>query len=66
MAMLRPLGMEKGKPFKPDARQQTILEDAAVRGDAMARNVMTSDFAASRVQPNWVSPPRTDRQGVCC
>ena len=58
--------MEKGKPFKPDARQQTILEDAAVRGDAMARNVMTSDFAASRVQPNWVFPPRTDRQGVCC
>ena len=40
MAMLKPLGIEKGKPFEPDARQQAILEDAAVLGDAMARNVM--------------------------
>jgi hypothetical protein len=40
MAMLKPLGIEKGQPFKPDARQQTILEEAAVLGDAMARNVM--------------------------
>ena len=40
MAMLRPLGIEKGRPLKPDARQQAILEDAAVLGDAMARNVM--------------------------
>jgi hypothetical protein len=40
MAMLKPLGIEKGQPFKPDARQQAILEDAAVLGDAMARNVM--------------------------
>jgi hypothetical protein len=40
MAMLKPLGIEKGQPFEPDARQQAILEDAAVLGDAMARNVM--------------------------
>jgi hypothetical protein len=40
MAMLKPLGIEKGQPFKPDGRQQAILEDAAVLGDAMARNVM--------------------------
>ena len=40
MAMLKPLGIEKGKPFQPDARQTAILEDAAVLGDAMARNVM--------------------------
>jgi hypothetical protein len=40
MAMLKPLGIEKGQPFKPDARQQAILDDAAVLGDAMARNVM--------------------------
>ena len=40
MAMLKPLGIEKGKPFEPDARQQAILEEAAVLGDAMARNVM--------------------------
>jgi hypothetical protein len=40
MAMLKPLGIEKGQPFKPDARQQAILEDGALLGDAMARNVM--------------------------
>ena len=38
--MLKPLGIEKGKPFQPDARQTAILEEAAVLGDAMARNVM--------------------------
>ncbi len=40
MAMLKPLGIEKGKPFEPDSRQTAILEEAAVLGDAMARNVM--------------------------
>ena len=40
MAMLKPLGIEKGKPFEPDERQRGILEEAAVLGDAMARNVM--------------------------
>jgi hypothetical protein len=37
MAMLKPLGIEKGKPFKPDARQQKILEDAVRVGEAMAK-----------------------------
>jgi hypothetical protein len=37
MGMLKPLGLEKGKPFKPDARQRAILEDAARMGDAMGR-----------------------------
>lgn len=36
-AMLRPLGVEKGKPFKPDARQTKILTDAALVGEAMAK-----------------------------
>ena len=40
MAMLKPLGIEKGKPFKPDSRQTAILEEAGGLGDAMARNVM--------------------------
>ena len=43
MAMLKPLGIEKGKPFKPDSRQTAILEEAAALGDAMARNVMYED-----------------------
>ncbi len=29
MGMNKPLGIEKGKKFKPDARQRAILEDAA-------------------------------------
>jgi hypothetical protein len=37
MAMLKPLGIEKGKPFKPDARQQAILLEATKIGDAMGR-----------------------------
>ncbi len=37
MAMLKPLGIEKGKPFKPDARQKSILEEATRIGDAMGR-----------------------------
>jgi hypothetical protein len=36
-AMLRPLGLEKGKPFKPDARQRKILTDGVLVGEAMAK-----------------------------
>jgi hypothetical protein len=36
-AMLKPLGLEKGKPFRPDARQTKILTDAALIGEAMAK-----------------------------
>jgi hypothetical protein len=36
-AMLRPLGLEKGKPFEPDARQRKTLTDAALVGEAMAK-----------------------------
>lgn len=37
LGMLKPLGIEKGKPFQPDARQRAILEEAAKMGDAMGR-----------------------------
>jgi len=36
-AMLRPLGLTKGKRFRPDARQKKILSDAALVGEAMAK-----------------------------
>jgi hypothetical protein len=29
LAMLKPLGIEKGKPFQPDEQQKKILSDAA-------------------------------------
>jgi len=37
MAMLRPLGIEKGRPFQPDDRQRKILTEAALVGEAMAK-----------------------------
>jgi hypothetical protein len=48
-AMLRPLGLEKGKPFKPDARQAKILTDAALIGEAMAKaNTVDRRFPGGR------------------
>jgi hypothetical protein len=55
LAQFRFLGIEKGKPFEPDARQRKILEEAVVVGEAMAK-ANTSD---KRVEPpfwpgtNW-------------
>lgn len=37
MAMLVPLGIEKGKPFAPDARQTALLTEAVLVGEAMAK-----------------------------
>lgn len=36
-AMLKPLGIEKGKFFDPDERQKKILTEAALVGEAMAK-----------------------------
>ena len=47
LAQLRFLGIEKGKPFKPDERQKKILSEAAVVGEAMAK-ANTSD---KRIEP---------------
>jgi hypothetical protein len=35
--MLRELGIEKGKPFKPDERMTKILEDATLLGEEIAK-----------------------------
>jgi hypothetical protein len=52
-AMLKPLGIEKGKPFKPDARQTRILTDAALVGEAMARaNTFERRFAGVMYRPD--------------
>jgi hypothetical protein len=47
LGQLRFLGIEKGKPFNPDARQKKVLEEATVVGEAMAK-ANTSD---KRVEP---------------
>lgn len=44
MAMLKPLGIEKGKPFKPTERQKKILTEAVLVGEAMAKAI---DFKKS-------------------
>jgi hypothetical protein len=69
MAMLKPLGIEKGKEFKPDARQRAILEDAARIGDAMGRAMLfdgeqriASANAFGGTQWNWVVLNRPDQE----
>ena len=47
MAMLKPLGIEKGKPFNPDDRQKKILIEAALVGEAMAK---ANDFFNPRIE----------------
>lgn len=42
LAMLEPLGIVKGKPFNPDARQKLILEKGAALGELMTRNLQTN------------------------
>lgn len=69
MAQLKPLGIEKGKPFQPDARQRALLEDAARVGDAMARTLLfdaeqringASAFAGTHW--NWVVLVKPDQE----
>ena len=50
MAMLLPLGIEKGKPFLPDARQKSILLKGAAMGELMARNLQINPRFA---EPYW-------------
>jgi hypothetical protein len=51
--MLKPLGLEKGRPFKPNARQTKILTDAALVGEAMAKaNTADRRFAGGRFRPD--------------
>jgi hypothetical protein len=65
LAMLKPLGIEKGKPFNPNEKQKKILEEAVLVGEAMAK---ANDFFNPRLESShyvegshWeyatVSPP---------
>jgi hypothetical protein len=46
-AMLKPLGIEKGKSFQPDARQTQILTEAAAVGFLMAQTLSMAPRLAS-------------------
>lgn len=50
LAMLKSLGIEKGKPFAPDGRQKRILEEASVVGRAMAS---ANSFEPRLAGANW-------------
>jgi hypothetical protein len=50
MAMLKRIGIEKGKPFNPDERQKKLLEEAAFVGEAMAK---ANDLAKRTTDPYW-------------
>jgi hypothetical protein len=53
LAMLKPLGIEKDKPFNPDDRQAAILSEAALVGEVMARaNSYAKRFDGSQVWPD--------------
>ena len=52
-AMLRDLGMEKGKPFAPDDRQTMLLEDAALLGEEITKVVVYEKrFIGNYYRPN--------------
>lgn len=51
MAMLKPLGIEKGKPFEPSEEQKAILTEAALVGEAMAK---ANDFSKRLEDAHYV------------
>jgi len=50
MAMLKRVGIEKGKPFNPTPRQRKLLEEAAFIGEAMAK---ANDLAKRSTDAYW-------------
>ena len=59
MATLKPLGIEKGKPFQPNERQQKILTEAALVGEAMVKAITFEkrfDDVLYRAETHWKYP----------
>src|SRR3982074_1060527 len=59
LGLFAAIGIEKGKPFAPDARLKKILTDAAAVGDATARSLTyRSRIKEAFFYPNsaWVTP----------
>jgi hypothetical protein len=53
LAMLKQLGIEKGRPFEPDDRLVTILTNATAAGELMAQaNTFAKRFEGSRYWPD--------------
>jgi hypothetical protein len=49
--MLKPLGIEKGKPIQPDEREKRILTEGAFVGEAIA-NFLDMRFPGVRYRPD--------------
>jgi hypothetical protein len=71
MAMLKPLGIERGKPFNPDARQKRILTEGAMVGELLAKaNSFDKRFPNARYRPDarWdyviMADPAQDLPGL--
>ncbi|MGC5166001.1 DUF1254 domain-containing protein [Luteimicrobium sp. DT211] len=70
LAMLRQLGIEKGKPFDPDQRLRAILEGATATGEVIAQaNAFAKRFDGSRYWPDrqWdltVTLDHSDQRGA--
>jgi hypothetical protein len=59
MGLFAAIGIEKGKPFAPDARMKKILTEAAAVGDATARTLTyRTRLKGAYFYPNsaWVTP----------
>lgn len=59
--VMRSIGIEKGKPFNPDARMKTILDDAVKIAEGIARTVTyypreKGQFAWEDISSGWVVP----------
>ncbi|MHC4950065.1 MAG: DUF1254 domain-containing protein [Planctomycetota bacterium] len=63
LAMLKSIGIEKGKLFKPDERQKKILIEAALVGEAMAK---ANDFFNPRItDAHYVEGSMWEYAAVC-
>jgi len=56
MGQLRSIGIEKGKPFVPDAALRAILKNAAVEAQAMFMNATTTGVVPYWSKLKWGSP----------
>ena len=59
LGLLAAIGIEKGKPFRPDARMKKILTEAVAVGNATARaNLFRSRVQEAYLYPNsaWFNP----------
>ncbi len=61
MLWLKDLGIERGKPFAPNAAQKKILEDAALVGETWA---MGNSFAKRKPVKHWADDPRSQWQYI--